>query len=537
MDCISGCVRNYHVNDKLTCPFCRHEWVVPNNGFPTNVSFQKILDLPISSKSCDVLPNNLPVPVFTTHVNKLPDLDLSSNPNLYLAELKPSLERKDPPMNLSDLDSEEIFCAYINHRWQRVKKATVGELEFNRTDMLEVFCVDSGKTHALPLNLIRTLDIPGCEPMDGYEARFICDCPLLARQFVLVDVIAPFNYTTFTRQWSELAIQYLKVNVEDKIWEAIPVAMYGEHQGVRLIDSSNQLLANLLKKEKYGGPAVFEHCEGELPYYAEEMFANMPRLVFFKSPFRYPSQKQPTPRNQQVRVVYVDDSSGFSLHLQEESRPSIEDPRVGFACVAKYEKDDVWYREQILKICEPLRAIVLFVDYGNTQLVPIEEIKSIDEEFMKQPSFAYHCRLGRVASFRVWTIDEIQEFEGRTRTKVSYATFTIPDSEGKYPVRLVEETATAVIVFNEEFAAPRYKSRSVPDKPISVVVGCYPVKQLERLEKFYSALSPDDLHEDLPRPGTPCVARFDEDGRYYRAEIIRIVADGFADVSFVDYGN
>lgn len=59
---------------------------------------------------------------------------------------------------------------------------------------------------------------------------------------------------------------------------------------------------------------------------------------------------------------------------------------------------------------------------------------------------------------------------------------------------------------------------------------------MERLEKFYPALSPDDLHEDLPRPGIPCVARFDENGRYYRAEIIRIV-DGYADLKFVDYGN
>ncbi len=32
------------------------------------------------------------------------------------------------------------------------------------------------------------------------------------------------------------------------------------------------------------------------------------------------------------------------------------------------------------------------------------------------------------------------------------------------------------------------------------------------------------------------MARFDEEGRYYRAEIIRIVGD-FADLKFVDYGN
>jgi hypothetical protein len=79
--------------------------------------------------------------------------------------------------------------------------------------------------------------------------------------------------------------------------------------------------------------------------------------------------------------------------------------------VAKYDKDGIWYRGQILKICDRLRAIVLFFDYGNKQLVPNGQIKSIDAEFMQVPSFAYHCRLGGVASFRVWTQEEIRNLK------------------------------------------------------------------------------------------------------------------------------
>jgi hypothetical protein len=59
---------------------------------------------------------------------------------------------------------------------------------------------------------------------------------------------------------------------------------------------------------------------------------------------------------------------------------------------------------------------------------------------------------------------------------------------------------------------------------------------LEQLEKFYSSLSPNDLHEDQPSLGLPCVARFAEDGRYYRSQILSIV-DDIADILFVDYGN
>jgi hypothetical protein len=39
------------------------------------------------------------------------------------------------------------------------------------------------------------------------------------------------------------------------------------------------------------------------------------RLVFFISPFGLPTQGQPMPRNQQAKVVYVDDPSSFRIHL------------------------------------------------------------------------------------------------------------------------------------------------------------------------------------------------------------------------------
>jgi hypothetical protein len=192
---------------------------------------------------------------------------------------------------------------------------------------LEVFCVDSGKTHRVHLNCIRTLvigDIAGCEPKELCTAWFIRDCPPLAEKFVLVDIIAKFDCTTFTRQWSDLAKQFFKANVEDRIWEAIPVAMYGEHQGVRLIDSNNRLLADLLFEENFGEPAAFEHCVGELPFYPEAVLSNSPRNVFFTSPFDLPTQGQPTPGKNQMKVVYVDDPSSFYVHFVDSGNSLVK---------------------------------------------------------------------------------------------------------------------------------------------------------------------------------------------------------------------
>jgi hypothetical protein len=130
-----------------------------------------------------------------------------------------------------------------------------------------------------------------------------------------VDVSAIFDYTTFTRQWSDLAKQFFKANIEGRIWEAIPVAMYGEHQGVRLMDSNNRLLADVLIEEKFAGPATFEHCEGGLPFHPAAVLSNIHRMVFLKYPFGLPTQGQPMPRNQKAKVVYVDDPSSFRVQL------------------------------------------------------------------------------------------------------------------------------------------------------------------------------------------------------------------------------
>lgn len=59
---------------------------------------------------------------------------------------------------------------------------------------------------------------------------------------------------------------------------------------------------------------------------------------------------------------------------------------------------------------------------------------------------------------------------------------------------------------------------------------------LDQLEEHYSALSNDELVEDSPSVGLPCVVRFKDDARFYRSQILSIRGQ-FAQVLFVDYGN
>ena len=92
---------------------------------------------------------------------------------------------------------------------------------------IEVICIDPGDTRAVALAFVQTLDIPGT------EAEHVREWPPLATKFILTDMVAPRGPASCSH-WSETAMMFLKVHVENFTWKAAPMGMYDEHQGVRL---------------------------------------------------------------------------------------------------------------------------------------------------------------------------------------------------------------------------------------------------------------------------------------------------------------
>lgn len=95
--CLLKCIEtsNAKGNVKFPCPHCRQQWIVPEEGFPTNIYLQQLLDLPSISRSCEALkavplPEPLtvfvPVQVYTTHLNEQPTLNLSERQVLFVSE-------------------------------------------------------------------------------------------------------------------------------------------------------------------------------------------------------------------------------------------------------------------------------------------------------------------------------------------------------------------------------------------------------------------------------------------------------------------
>lgn len=210
--------------------------------------------------------------------------------------------------------------------------------------------------------------------------------------------------------------------------------------------------------------------------------------------YTYPQQPVLTGLQKQIEVVFINDPSDFYVHLSEsfatlehlaknlnlvysgyfpllslflhclfiflfflkdESKPAIQDPKPGSACVVQFEEDKLWYRGQIIKYYDsnllvPL-ADVLFVDYGNTQRCPIKQIKIIDEEFVGLNPLAFQCRFDGIDVLHVWTAEERKQFESCCIGKTLTAAFAKQDAEGKYPVCLVEKSEGGAVVINEMF--------------------------------------------------------------------------------------
>ena len=108
------------------------------------------------------------------------------------------------------------------------------------------------------------------------------------------------------------------------------------------------------------------------------------------------------------------------LSASERRLPGVD---VGTLCCARYSADDAWYRAVVTDVVGATEARVLFVDYGNVDVVSTtDDVKLLDRKFCAKPAFGYHCALAEVTcpadgwtdELRTWftelTTDEDQVF-------------------------------------------------------------------------------------------------------------------------------
>jgi len=191
--------------------------------------------------------------------------------------------------------------------------------------------------------------------------------------------------------------------------------------------------------------------------------------------------------------------------IEEESRIEL---KVGDEVITKWSEDDVWYNAKIVSVAGK-SARVHFVDYGNEEEedfgrivrcfndIPKDELNSIDENV--QPSK-----------------DPPSPNEASHIQSISEAA--------------AESPKVSVLV-------EKFESRKEVSPKQEVPAASNGIKIRENLS-FANIENLGPLLNDELKPGTVCVAKWDEDETYYNAKVLKYSAEsGQYEVEFTDYGN
>uniref|UniRef100_A0A4W3I021 Tudor domain containing 6 n=1 Tax=Callorhinchus milii TaxID=7868 RepID=A0A4W3I021_CALMI len=275
----------------------------------------------------------------------------------------------------------------------------------------------------------------------------------------------------------------------------------------------------------------------------------------------------------------------------------VKKPEPGLLCCAKFKADHLYYRAVITEILDG-QFRVFFIDYGNLELVDWHDVKALLPEYRKLPALAVKCCLADlVPKEATWSKEAIAYFEKVVFEK--HLVVHVLDKEmDKYLIELLDvedegEPSVNKIMLQEGYADQKdsndclatvlsnmpYKISShgeietgdtrtqniaVMDSAITespykqeyLKVGstvdvqvsyidepgdfwCQLTKNAHELKMLMSKIQEYyNTHADHSQPcQSACIAKYSEDGKWYRALILGKVSALEVDVLYVDYGN
>ncbi len=296
-----------------------------------------------------------------------------------------------------------------------------------------------------------------------------------------------------------------------------------------------------------------------------------------------------------VYVSHVESPSSFWVQLasSEETLYSLTDslaavynspdaprliqPKTGDTCCAKFSVDQNWYRG-VVQSCGSGVCLVRFVDYGNTESVNAQDLRSLQSEFCKLPVEGILCSLASCSPIggSDWTDEAVSSFTSLAIDVPLDVEFITCTPQGVWEVRVqreggtdvatklvemgvasasVQEAATQAVEGQRSVAQSASTPIEIPE--LTLVVGeTYPMYMTHVVDpsEFYCqvathSLTLDDLMarvadyytEHRPQAvveaGRYCVAQYSGNNAWYRAKVLRVTSQEEVSVYFVDYGN
>ncbi|XP_030851200.1 RING finger protein 17 isoform X2 [Strongylocentrotus purpuratus] len=327
---------------------------------------------------------------------------------------------------------------------------------------------------------------------------------------------------------------------------------------------------------------------------------NLVHVVHIRSPARfYIQRKADRPRlDRMMKALY-------KLCESEDKKKRMPDPLVvGLRCCCKFSADSQWYRAIIKTLPDSLqnggqatldpddkgdeekepKVEVGYIDYGNTEWVPISRLCKIRPKYEREPDIAICCSLVDIVSTQKdgrWPREASEAFQAMVegqeavlmsqRGQVGNVLYVDlhqqpnDDIKDDMPISLRDALVfleLACFISPESVPKPqaivppkRYLPPTVPCKGDDFVVQvshitdpqCFSVQDMEivdylnemmeKIQVDYAKRIGPEWQVFCPHPGLVCMAFFQEDQRWYRGEVLRAAGKQQVEVLYVDYGN
>ncbi|NXX86387.1 TDRD1 protein, partial [Urocolius indicus] len=445
----------------------------------------------------------------------------------------------------------------------------------------QVFFIDYGNEEDIPLSCLRALHkdtellVPPCVIKCSFAN---CD----GKRKGWNEGIASFLSQMVGEQCSVTVVEILQEEMMLSFAVDVILAGFGEY----LLCGRKKLTATKLTKNHPEGskekiPEDEERCADSVAEFVSvcvgEVFSGV--VSFIQNPDNFFCQ-------QLCSSCPLADLQA-SLNEQCDRFPCSLDfhPAVGDLCCAQFKEDNLWYRAAVLEHISEDIVLVVYIDYGNLEAVPLTRLRPIIPRLRDLPALAIRCTLAGVKPpLEFWTSKATSVMKQLVKNKV-FVVKVVGKESVKSVVELVDTSVTpemnlssylikngiaaeklritlpATATSDVKQAKGEYERRNnrfyewnklTVKQTVDVIVCalyspaefyCHVANNRELLAlstlnkslSEYCQQTPPNVSK--PRKGEPCCAFFSGDGNWYRALVRNVNSDGTVKVYFVDYGN
>ncbi|XP_015722831.1 tudor domain-containing protein 1 isoform X2 [Coturnix japonica] len=262
----------------------------------------------------------------------------------------------------------------------------------------------------------------------------------------------------------------------------------------------------------------------------------------------------------------------------QKTPPNVFKPEKGDPCCALFSDDGNWYRALVENIISDRVVQVRFVDYGNVEEVPADNIRQIPSSFLELPFQGIKCWLSGIKpAGSKWDSKATERFHKCTAGVKLEARITSFSRDGA-GVELIDNSMAHPKVINEMLMSEKLATKEdkqdketfpsqsdgkaaslrhwesielAVDQTLPVCVtevrspdlfyvvpayckdGDKLLKQLSELQDYCKSCKKQPFR---PKLGEACCAKFSVDGCWYRAVVLK-VSQSTVEVLYADYGN